>query len=248
MPIKQNDFIELTYTGKIKENGMIFDTTDAEVAQAHGLPKAKYGEVVVVVGQGQLLKGLEEKLVGKEPGKHTIELDAEHAFGKKNAKLIQMVPINKFRENNIQPVPGLQLNIDNMLCTVRQVTGGRVMVDFNHPLAGKDVIYDVKVSKIVTDKKGQLKSVFVMLLNMQPESITVDGSKAKVKISQELPAPIVPELQKKLKELTALDVELEMPKTDGKKPAVDEHAGHDHPPGQHPKPEKKAAKPKTAAQ
>jgi FKBP-type peptidyl-prolyl cis-trans isomerase 2 len=246
MPIKRNDFIELTYTGKLKEDGIVFDTTDAEVAQAHGLPKAKYGEIVVVVGQGQLLKGLEEQLVGKEPGKYTIELDAEHAFGKKNAKLIQMVPITKFRENKIQPVPGLQLNIDGMLCTIRQVTGGRVMVDFNHPLAGKDVIYDVKVNKIVTDKKEQLSSVLVMLLNVKPESISVDGARAKVKISQALPAPIVPELQKKLKELTALDVELEMPKSGGKE--ADEHAGHDHPPGQHPKPEKKAAKSKTPAQ
>jgi FKBP-type peptidyl-prolyl cis-trans isomerase SlyD len=235
MPIKQNDFIELTYTGRLKEGGMVFDTTDAEVAQAHGLPKAKYGEIVVVVGQGQLLKGLEEKLVGREPGKFTIELDAERAFGKKNAKLIQMVPITKFRENKIQPVPGLQLNIDGMLCTIRQVTGGRVMVDFNHPLAGKDVIYEVKVNKIVTDKKEQLSSVFVMLLNVKPESISVDGAKAKVRIAQELPAQIVPELQKKLKELTGLDVDVEQPGKE-KKPAEKKPA------------EKKAAKNNSAAQ
>jgi FKBP-type peptidyl-prolyl cis-trans isomerase SlyD len=227
MPLKQNDFVEMEYTGKLKESGDVFDTTDADVAKAHSLPKAQYGPVVVVIGQGQLLKGLEEQLVGKEPGKYTVELIAEQAFGKKNAKLIQMVPAKKFLEQKIQPVPGLQLNIDGMLCTIRQVTGGRVMVDFNHPLAGKDVVYDVKLIKVVTDKKEQLKAVFAMLLNMQPEAITVDGEKASVALKQELPAQLIPELQKKIKELTGLDAEIkaaakESPKekTADKKPAA----------------------------
>lgn len=212
MPIKQNDFVELEYTGKLKESNLVFDTTDADVAKAHDLPKGRYGPVVIVIGQGQMLKGLEEQLVGKEPGSYTIELAAERAFGRKNAKLIQMVPASKFREQNIEPVPGLQLNIDGMLCTVRQVTGGRVVVDFNHPLAGKDVIYQVKIAKIVTDKKEQLKALLVMLLDIKDAAIAVDGSKAKIALQQELPAPIIPELQKKIKELTGLEAEIGLQK------------------------------------
>jgi FKBP-type peptidyl-prolyl cis-trans isomerase 2 len=231
MPIKLNDFVELEYTGKLKDGGIIFDTTDAAVAKAHDLPKAQYGPVVVCIGQGQLLKGLEAQLVGKEPGNYTIELTAEHAFGKKNAKLIQMIPAKKFLEQKIQPIPGLQLNIDGAVCTIRQVTGGRVMTDFNHPLAGRDVVYDVKVIKTVADKKEQLKAVFAMLLNLQPKEITVDGSKAKIDLPVALPEPLVPELQKKLKELTGVDAEITMPKKDAK--AKDEHAGHNHGPGEH---------------
>lgn len=216
MPIKQNDFVEIEYTGRIKEGNLVFDTTSESVAKEHDLPKAHYGPVVVVVGQGQLLKGLEENLIGKEPGKYTVELPAENAFGKKNAKLIQMVPTKKFLEQKIQPVAGLQLNIDGMVCTVRQVTGGRVMVDFNHPLAGKDVVYDVKIAKVVTDKKEQLKAVIAMLLNISDETITFDGSKAKIAFKQELPQPLVPELQKKLKELVGVDVDIDLPKKEEK--------------------------------
>lgn len=212
MPLKEKDFVEIEYTGRLKDGNIIFDTTDAEVAKAHDLPKAgQYGPVVICIGQGQLLRGLEEELKGKEPGKYTVELSAEKAFGKKNAKLIQMVPAKKFLENKIQPVPGLQLNIDGAMCTIRQVTGGRVMVDFNHPLAGREVVYDVKISKVVTDKKEQLKALIAMLLNISDEIIAVDGSKATLEFKQPLPDVLVPELQKKIKELTALDAEITLP-------------------------------------
>ncbi|MEM4240368.1 MAG: peptidylprolyl isomerase [Candidatus Woesearchaeota archaeon] len=208
MPIKANDFVEIEYTGRLKDSGIVFDTTDEKVAKEHELPKAQYGPVVIIIGQGQLLKGLEEQIAGKEPGTYKIELAAEKAFGKKNAKLIQMVPASKFVQQKIQPVPGLRLNIDGMLCTIIQVTGGRVMVDFNHPLAGRDVVYELKVNKVVTDKKEQLKAVFAMLLNLAPEKMEIEGSKAKVEIKQELPKEIVPELQKKIKELTGIDSEI----------------------------------------
>lgn len=228
MPIKQNDFIEIEYTGRVKDGNIIFDTTDEAVAKAHDLPKAMYGPVVIVMGQGQLLKGLEAQLVGKEPGAYTIELTAEQAFGKKNAKLIQMIPTKKFTEQKIQPVPGLQLNIDDMQCTVRQVTGGRAMVDFNHPLSGKDVVYDIKIIKVVNDKKEQLKAVFAMLLNINDPTIALEGDKAKISLKQELPAQIVPELQKKIKELTGLDADIavkaEEKKTAEKKPAEQKSA------------------------
>ena len=216
MPIKANDFVEIEYTGRIKDGGLIFDTTNEETAKANNLPKAKYGPVVVCIGQGQVIKGVEDNLIGKEPGQFNFELSAEQAFGKKNAKLIQMVPATKFREQKIQPVPGLHLNIDGNIATVIQVTGGRIMVDFNHPLAGKDVIYDVKVNKIVADKKEQLKALFAMLLNISDADISVENNKAKIALKQKLPEQIIPELQKKVKELVGIESDITLPKEDKK--------------------------------
>jgi FKBP-type peptidyl-prolyl cis-trans isomerase 2 len=225
MPIKANDFVEIEYTGRLKEDNLIFDTTDEKIAKEHELPKAQYGPVVIVIGQGQMLKGLEEQIIGKELGNYKVEISAEKAFGKKNAKLIQLVPAKKFTDQKIQPIPGLQLNIDGMVCTIRQVTGGRVMVDFNHPLAGRDVVYDIKIKAIVTDKKEQLKAVFAMLLNMAPEKMDVEGSKAKIVLKVELPKELVPELQKKIKELTGIDAEISAAKKEEKavekKPAAE---------------------------
>lgn len=227
MPIKANDFVEIEYTGRLKEDNLIFDTTDETIAKEHELPKAQYGPVVIVIGQGQMLKGLEEQIIGKELGNYKVEISAEKAFGKKNAKLIQLVPAKKFTDQKIQPIPGLQLNIDGMVCTIRQVTGGRVMVDFNHPLAGRDVVYDIKIKAIVTDKKEQLKAVFAMLLNIIPEKLEVEGSKAKIVLKVELPKELVPELQKKIKELTGIDAEISAAKKEEpaeKKPAAEKKA------------------------
>jgi uncharacterized protein (UPF0128 family) len=98
------------------------------------------------------------------------------------------------------------------------------MVDFNHPLAGRDVVYEIKIKAVVTDKKEQLKAVFAMLLNLAPEKMEIEGTKAKIELKQELPKEIVPELQKKVKELTGIDAEISMAKKEEKKPAAEKKA------------------------
>lgn len=207
MAIKKNDFVELEYTGRVKEGNVVFDTTDEATAKKEGIhsPSAKYGPVVICIGEGQILKGLDEKIEGKELGRHTIELKPEEAFGKKNAKLIQLVPTKKFREQNIVPVPGLQVNIDGIIGTVRTVTGGRTIVDFNHPLSGKEVIYEINIKRVVTDKKEQLASLF-KLLGVEAD-VVVEGNNAKVLVKKQLPQDLAEELKKKFGELTGLNVE-----------------------------------------
>ena len=157
--IKKNDFVEIEYTGTIKEEKTIFDTTREEVARKGGFHRdgARYGPLTVCVGEHFLLKGLDEYLVGKEIGKeYTVDLSAENAFGKKNAKLLQMIPANKFRQSKVQPVPGLQVNIDGTVGLIKTVSGGRVMVDLNHPLAGREISYTFKVISIIDDEKAKV--------------------------------------------------------------------------------------------
>lgn len=227
MPIKKHDFVELEYTGRLKEGNDVFDTTDEKVAkEAKVYAKgAEYKPVVVCVGEHHVLPGIDEFLIGKDAGKFTVEVSHEKAFGKKDASALKMIPTSKFEEQGIKPVPGLRLNIDGYVGIIKTVSGGRTVVDFNHPLAGRDVVYDLKINKIVTDKKTQVESVLRVLLGLKTK-VAVEGSKAKVDIPK-LPAEILAELSKKVKDLTGCDVdyiihEPEMPK--GK----DAHAGHDH--------------------
>ena len=118
------------------------------------------------------------------------------AFGRKDAKLIQMIPANKFREQRIQPVPGLQLNIDGMFGTVRTVSGGRCYVDFNHPLAGKNIVYKVKINRIVEDSKEKLNSLLRLHLQMKDANIELNGDGAKIETKAELPKPVQEEFRK----------------------------------------------------
>lgn len=206
MPIKKKDFIELEYTGRIKEGNDVFDTTDektAKDAEMHN-PNAMYGPVVICVGENHVLKGLDAAIEGKDIGKHKIELTADKAFGKKDAKLIQMIPLNKFNEHEVRPFPGLQINIDGVMGTVKTVSGGRVLVDFNHPLSGKDVVYDIKINKIVTDKKIQIDALMKLLLGVKDAQITIQGDSAKITFKAELPKQVAEELAKKITELTGI--------------------------------------------
>ncbi|MBW2973003.1 peptidylprolyl isomerase [Candidatus Woesearchaeota archaeon] len=207
MAIKKDDFIEIEYTGRLKEDNSVFDTTDENLAKEIEIynPNAGYGPVIICLGEGQIVKGLDDALIGKEPGKHKIELTAEQAFGKKDAKLIQMVPLMKFTQNEIKPFPGLQVNIDNAMGTVKTVSSGRVLVDFNHPLSGKDIIYELEVKRIVTDKKEQIESLIQLLIGIKDVTVTMEGNKANVAMPANVPPQIAEELKKKIKELTKVD-------------------------------------------
>ncbi|MCA9478691.1 MAG: FKBP-type peptidyl-prolyl cis-trans isomerase [Nanoarchaeota archaeon] len=148
--IKKGDFVRLNYTGSA--DGHVYDTTVEATAKKEEIysPKTKYGPVVVVIGERHLIKGLDEGLVGKEAGKHSFDIKDVDAFGKKDAKKLQLVPMKLFAKENIRPFAGLQVNIDDTMGIVRSVSGGRVIVDFNHPLSSKDVHYDVEVEGIIT--------------------------------------------------------------------------------------------------
>jgi FKBP-type peptidyl-prolyl cis-trans isomerase 2 len=202
--VKKKDFIQVGYTGKFKEDGTVFDTTSEDTAKKNNLHDTamKYGDIVICLGEGQILAGLEEQLVGKEVGKELeIEIPAEKAFGKKDAKLIKLVPTNAFRKEKIQAVPGLQVNMDGMVGTIKTVTGGRTLVDFNHPLSGKDVVYTVKITKVITDTKEKVESFLKMSLNTKDVKATIEGDAAKIEIKSDFPAEMNKVIEDKLKEI-----------------------------------------------
>ncbi len=209
-----NRFVEINYTGTL-EDGSVFDTTDEAAAKEAGIfnPKGKYGPVVVCLGQGHLLPGLEDELKDKKAGTYNVKLDAEHAFGKRDGKLIQLIPTKKLTDNNIKPYAGLQLDVDGQIATVKTVSGGRTMVDFNHPLAGLPVKYDVEILKDVEDPKEKVAAMLELELKIKVEMEERDG---KVVIKAELPEQIHEPLTKRIKEVADVDLLFEAPKTDKK--------------------------------
>jgi len=197
--VKKHDFVEIEYTAKIKEDNTIFDTTEEKVAKENGLhdKNSDYSPVVICVGENNILKGLEKQIIGKEAGKeYKFEINSENAFGRRNAKLIQLIPTSKFRQQNIQPMPGLQLNIDGMFGVVKTVSGGRCMVDFNHPLAGKDLVYDVKINRIVDDNAEKLKSLLKIHLQIKDAEIELKEESANIKLKQKMPKEAQDEFRK----------------------------------------------------
>jgi len=200
--IKKHDFVEIEYTGRIKEDNVIFDTTDEKVAKENDLHGHDFGPVIICLGEDQVLKGIDKGLEDKEIGKeYDIEIIPEDAFGKKNAKLIQLIPTNKFKKQNIQPMPGLQVNIDGMVGLVKTVSGGRTLVDFNHPLAGKDLSYKIKINKKITDDKEKLNGYVKISLGTKDFSAEIKENNTKITLKAEIPKEAQDKLSEKITEL-----------------------------------------------
>ncbi len=198
MTVNDHDFIELEYTGKINEDGQIFDTTDKTTAEKAGIfsQKMDYGPVIVCVGEKQVLPGLDNDVSGKEVGKeYSITFGSEQGFGKKDVKMIQLISTSKFHKEGIKPIPGLQINVDGKVAVVKAVTGGRTLVDFNHPLAGKELSYSYKILRIVTDVAEKTKAFIKMSLG---HNVTPDVTNNTLMLTSKVDFPV--ELQNMIKE------------------------------------------------
>lgn len=189
--IKKNDFIAVDYVGSLKESGKAFDLTSEESAKKEEIydKNFKYGPKIICVGQGYVVKGLDEAFIGKEIGKdYSVEISAENAFGKKDSSLIKTVPAAVLEKQNIRPFPGLVIDASGMRGIIRQVGAGRAVIDFNHPLAGKGVVYEFRILKMVIDRESQIKSLLKegLGLNEANAAIEIAGKEAKIKTNIKL--------------------------------------------------------------
>jgi len=179
--LKENDFVEIDYIARIKGDG-IFDLTMEDVARKNNIYSKdyKYRPAVICLGKKDIIKGLDNQLIGKEIGECIITINPEDGFGKKDPKLIKLVPTKEFTKQNIRPMPGMQLNIEGFMGRILSVTGGRTLVDFNNPLAGKELEYDVKIKRRVTDKKEQLQGF--LDISFKDYKLEFDNDEAVIEI------------------------------------------------------------------
>ncbi len=162
MQVKNKDFIELDFTAMTLPDETVFDTTSKNQAVKAGLTteKVDFKPSIIAIGHKMLIPGLDKALEGKEIGKeYTEEIESEQAFGKRVPTLVKMVSLNQFKNQNIAPQKGMQFNLDGQIATIRAVTGGRVLVDFNNPLAGKKVKYNFKIKRKLENKEDKIKAL-----------------------------------------------------------------------------------------
>lgn len=162
MPIQKGDFILINYVGKVKETGETFDTTIEEIAKKERLHKEGeiYEPKLVVVGEGWTLKALDESLPSFEVDKtNSVEIPPEKAFGHRDPEKVRLVPLRRLTARGITPQLGMRLEVDGKLATVRTMGAGRVQLDFNPPLAGKTLVYEVTVQKKLETKEEKIAAL-----------------------------------------------------------------------------------------
>ncbi len=171
MEFKEKDFIEIEFTGKTKD-GEIFDSNIKEdLKKINPKLDTEPKPLILCLGKGMFLEAIENFLIGKPdtPASYEVELSPEKAFGKRYSDLIQIVPMKIFQKNNINPIPKTMFNLDGRIAKILTVSGGRVVVDFNNPLAGKDVIYRIKVLRKVEDINEKIKALISFFFKREIE-------------------------------------------------------------------------------
>jgi len=204
MALKKGDFIEIEFTGKVKD-GEIFDSNikgDLKNANLNFDPKP----FIFGLGEKMFLEGIENFLVGKEIGEYEIELTSKKAFGNRNSSLVKILSTRVFKENKLNPIPGMMFNFDGRAAKILSVSGGRITVDFNNPLAGKDVVYKIKVLRKVDDINEKAKALIEFLFKKDLE-FEIKDKKIIIKAEKGL-LEFVKLFSEKFKEILDLDLEI----------------------------------------
>jgi len=151
MAITAGDSVTIAYTGRL-DDGTVFDTTDESVAEEEGLleqqPEREFEPLTVDVGEGNLIEGLEEGLLGLEDGaSETVTVPPEEAYGEATGDQTTEFDADEF-EGMVgqEPAEGMQVQAQGgAVGTVVGVEGDVVHVDFEHPLAGETLTFDIDV-------------------------------------------------------------------------------------------------------
>ena len=150
MKVEAGDFVKFHYVGRF-EDGEVFDTSYEDIAKENGIyvEEREYGPLGVNIGAGEIIPGLDEAIIGMEVGeKKTVTVPPEKAYGMPNPELVVTVPVSEFTQVGLEPVEGMYVMTDSGIAKIGKISEEGVELDFNHPLAGRTLIFDVEVVDI----------------------------------------------------------------------------------------------------
>jgi len=139
--VKNGDNVRVHYHGKLND-GSTFDSSEGRAP------------LEFKVGTGQVIKGFDDALEGMKIGdKKTVVIPAEHAYGEVSEQNVIEYPLSEFPED-MKPEVGLELHMsdnegNNFPVVIKEVKADTVVLDANHPLAGKELTFDIELVEIV---------------------------------------------------------------------------------------------------
>lgn len=137
---KNGDTVRIHYTGTL-EDGSVFDSSDGQEP------------LEFTLGSGEVIPGFEAAIQGMEPGqKKEVTIPSGDAYGAHNSEWVLVIGREDFPDH-IEPEVGQQLQLSqrgqSFVVTVTGVTEASVTLDANHPLAGKDLTFELELVEIV---------------------------------------------------------------------------------------------------
>jgi peptidylprolyl isomerase len=140
MVVKKGNKVKVDYVGSF-EDGTEFDSS-----VKHGKP------LEFVAGEGMVVPGFDSAVMGMEVGEEkTVTVAPNQAYGQVNPQAIQKVPADKFpKEAQVGMMIGVPLpNGQQAPAKIVEITPQEVTIDLNHPLAGKTLVFRIKIVEIL---------------------------------------------------------------------------------------------------
>ncbi|MGF1635663.1 MAG: peptidylprolyl isomerase [Cyclobacteriaceae bacterium] len=137
---KNGNTVRVHYTGKLTD-GQVFDTSEGR------------DTLEFTLGTGQMIPGFEKAVEGMQVGeKVTTSIPADEAYGLPNPEMMIELPLENVPKE-INPEPGMQLSLQNQdgkatPVIVKDITETSIVLDANHPLAGKDLVFDIELVEV----------------------------------------------------------------------------------------------------
>lgn len=172
--MNDGDFIKIEFEMRVGEDKKLVSTSKADLAKQNDIfdENARYGDIVVIVGQEGIFKEVNEAFKKAEPGQEIeVEVPPEDAFGQRLPSNIKIHTMREFQRLNIDPQVGKEVEINRRVGRIISVTPGRVLVDYNHRWAGKTVYYKFKINGVITDPVEKVKAIIAN--NYDPEGFNV---------------------------------------------------------------------------
>lgn len=158
----QKKMIRMDFKAYFADTKRLFDTTVEAEAKEAGIYNERYTytPMAYVVGSNRLYCALDEAIKTAKVGKEVeVSIPSEEAAGPRDNKLVELYPIKDFHRQEINPYPGLPVTLGNKTGVVMTVSGGRVKVDFNNPLAGHDLLYKFTVVEEIKEPLDKAKAI-----------------------------------------------------------------------------------------
>lgn len=141
MPVKHGDTVRVHYRGTLAD-GTQFDASEGR------------DPLEFKIGSGQIIPGFEKAVIGLEPGaKVTVTIEPQDAYGPRHEELTHEIPEKDFATT---PYVGAVVNLvspdgDELTGTIVGIEDGNVKLDFNHPLAGEALTFEIELVEIQAD-------------------------------------------------------------------------------------------------
>ncbi len=193
MTFQKGDYVLLEYTVVDKDDNKVVETTIEDKAKEAGIyrPDEVYEPRLIIIGETRLFEPLEQAIMNSNEGQEvTVEVSPDKAFGQRDASKVRVISIREFYRYGKLPRVGDIVEINNQQARVVSITGGRVTLDFNHPLAGKTLIVTAKVVKKLETTEDKIRYLIRQYIpRIDPGKINVelsqDGSVVTIKLPVE---------------------------------------------------------------